>query len=221
MATAVEPAGDRDGVLSRTELRDLGLTRFDVKREVRGGRWTVRGSQAVILHTGPLDTRARWRVALLETGRHAALLVVMAVQQRLTTAGAITRELQNVSRDRRRPLLRTVLTDVQGGAQALGKLDFARLCRAYAAPAPRRQVVRLGPGWAYLDAYWEDCDLVAEIEGVHHGAGQTQVDVALRANALSWVAADGCASRCSACAPARRSSWPRLSQRGARAVAAA
>lgn len=256
-------AADHDGVLSRAQLRELDLTRFDVRREVRAGRWTTHGAQALAVHTGPLDQRGQWRVALIETSRHAALdgvsalqaaglrnftagaihisvprgtrpgrclgvivhetrrrrvgdvigsglrrvrpavatvraalwaatdrqaalLIVMAVQQRLTPADAVAHALRELGRDRRRLLLQQVCADVVNGAQALGELDFAGLCRQHGVPPPNRQVVRHGPrGRAYLDAYWDDCDLVAEIEGVHHGAGETQVEDALRQNTLS------------------------------------
>lgn len=263
IAAAMATAADHDGVLSRGQLRQLGLTRDDVRREVRAGRWTLHGRESVAAYSGPLDHRARWRVALAATSKHAALdgvsallaaglrnytvdgihvsvprgtrpgrhpgvlvhetrrrrdgdvivagiprvrpatavvraalwatsdrqaalLVVMTVQQRLTTPDAISRELRHIRRDRRRRLLNTVLRDVADGAQALGELDFAGLCRLYGVPQPDRQVVRCGPrGRVYLDASWEDCGVVAEIEGVHHGEGGTQVEDALRQNALS------------------------------------
>lgn len=262
-AAAAELARDHDGVLSRTQLRRIGVTRWDIRREARGRRWTVHGEQAVALHTGKLDQRAQWRVALLEIGRHAALdgvtallaaglrnyqeqvihvsvprgsrpgsragvrvhetrrrsdtdvlaaglqrvrpaiaavraalwattdrqaalLIVMAVQQRLTTGAAIADTLRSVRLDRRRVLLNVIIRDVTDGAQALGELDFAALCRERGHPEPSRQVLRKGPrGRHYLDVYWEDFGLVAEIEGIHHGAGETQVDDALRQNALS------------------------------------
>jgi very-short-patch-repair endonuclease len=118
--------------------------------------------------------------------RQAALIVVMAVQQRLTTAQAVQRALGGVRRHRRRPFLGTILRDVVDGAQALGELDFARMCRVRGLPAPTRQVVRRdSQGRAYLDAYWEECRLVVEIEGIHHGAASTQIADALRQNSLS------------------------------------
>lgn len=265
VAAAHDLGQDHDGVLSRGQLRAIGLTRWDVRRETAAGRWRQHGRQAVALHTARLDQRAQWRVALLEVGRQAALdgvtalcaaglknyqeplihvsvpagshpgeragvrvhetrrrvdadvidagirrvrpavaavraalwaksdrqaalLLVMAVQQRLTTGPAIARALQRVRRDRRRALLALVVRDVTDGVQALGELDFAALCRERGLPEPDRQVLRHGPrGRAYLDVYWDAFGLVVEIEGLHHGNAETQIDDALRQNALSTL----------------------------------
>lgn len=260
---AAAAAQDNDGVLSRTQLHDLGVNRWDIRREVRSRRWQVPGRHAVALHTGPLDQRAWWRVAVIEAGRHAALdgvtallaaglrnyseplihvsvprgahpggcpgvrvhetrrradaevvesgirrvrpavaavhaalwaktdrqaalLIVMAVQQRLTTGTAIVNALAKVKRHSRRQLLTLIARDVTDGAQSLGELDFAAMCRAQGLPEPSRQVLRKGPrGRVYLDVYWDHINLVVEIEGIHHGNGETQVEDALRQNALS------------------------------------
>lgn len=267
MAAALRTAEASDGVLSRQHLRHVGLSRWDVRREVRAGRWRLVGRQCVVTYTGALTTRARWRVALLEIGAHsaldgvtaliaaglqhfdcseihlsiprgarpgtmagvrvhetrrrrdadvrttgirrvrpeiaavraalwatsdrqAALLIVMTVQQRIATGPAIAVALRQVRKDRRRALLNAVVRDVTDGAQGLGELDFAALCRTYGIPAPNRQVVRHGlRGRVYLDAYWDDCDLVVEIEGIHHGSGLTQVEDALRQNSLTVAGA--------------------------------
>lgn len=260
---AAAAASDHDGVLSRRQLQQLGVNRWDIRREVRSRRWRRHGRQAVALHTGPLDQRAQWRVAVIEVGRHAALdgvsallaaglrhyseplvhvsvprgahpgrhpgvrvhetrrradadvvgagirrlrpavaavhaalwartdrqaalLIVMAVQQRLTTGAAITNALAKVRRHRRRELLILIARDVTDGAQSLGELDFAAMCRKRGLPEPSRQVLRRGPrGRVYLDVYWDDVGLVVEIEGIHHGSGETQVEDALRQNAMS------------------------------------
>lgn len=79
VAAAAAAAQDNDGVLSRTQLHDLGVNRWDIRREVRSRRWQVPGRHAVALHTGPLDQRAWWRVAVIEAGRHAALDGVTAL----------------------------------------------------------------------------------------------------------------------------------------------
>lgn len=74
--------------------------------------------------------------------RSACGLVIAAVQQRLTKADRLLAQLDEVGRVRHRRLLRTVLRDVAGGAQALSEVDFGRMCQRYGLPAPVRQSVR-------------------------------------------------------------------------------
>jgi hypothetical protein len=75
--------------------------------------------------------------------RSACGLVIAGVQQRLTSPGRLVEELHTVGAVRHRKLLRTVLADVEGGAQALSEVDFGRLCRRHGLPIPMRQSVRL------------------------------------------------------------------------------
>jgi very-short-patch-repair endonuclease len=68
---AAQPYG---GVLSRALLRELGIDRKMVAREVDGERWRSWGHQTVAVHTGPLDARAlAWR-AIWEVGVRIAAL---------------------------------------------------------------------------------------------------------------------------------------------------
>jgi len=78
-AAAAELSQDHDGVLSKAQLRTIGVTRWDVRRETTACRWKQHGTQAVALHTASLEQRAQWRVALLEIGKHAALDGVTAL----------------------------------------------------------------------------------------------------------------------------------------------
>jgi very-short-patch-repair endonuclease len=257
-----ELASRQDGIVSRAQIRDLGLTRFDVRTQVRAGRWQKPSLHTVAMFTGQLNERQHWWVAVLETGcgraaldgatalqaaglqgytgpttiscphgatarqapgvdlrstrwrrtddcvgagiprlrparaavhgalwartdRQAALLVVMSVQQRLTTARRVRHELEQIKRHPRRRWLTTVVDDVVDGARALGELDFARLCRRRGLPEPSRQVPRRGPrGRVYLDVYFDQFRLVVEIDGGHELPGN-QVDDALRQNELA------------------------------------
>jgi hypothetical protein len=117
--------------------------------------------------------------------RQAALLVCMAVQQRLTTPTRLLAAWDGVGRSRRRGLLDAVVRDVCDGAHSLGELDFARLCRAGGLPEPCRQVVvDEGPrGRVYLDVEFPGGRAV-EIDGAQHQSGLAVVDDALRANEL-------------------------------------
>lgn len=73
MAAAEDLAGDQCGVLSRRQLYEMGVTRWQVRAQVDARRWQRTGRQTVSVRTGRLDERAvRW-VAVLETCPLAAL----------------------------------------------------------------------------------------------------------------------------------------------------
>ncbi len=258
---AQEPAGAQSGVVSRRQLYDLGVTRGEVRANVRARRWQRVGSQSLCLHTGPLDhdatawavvfeagprgfldgesaliaagltgyeansirvsvprgqqvrriaggtirqtrrwsaddrhqgsgvPRARNEVAAVRAAlwarsdRQAALLLTMAVQQRLVEAEGLAVELQRVRRDKRRIYIGTVLLDLVGGARSLAELDFAQECRRRGFPEPSRQVVRKGrDGRYYLDVSWEEWGVVVEIDGIQHNLAEQVVPDALRHN---------------------------------------
>ncbi len=259
---AVEAAAEgQGGVLSRRQLARLGVDRDAVAREVRGGRWAVRGEATLAVHRGPLPEEAwRWRavwevghrVAILDgvssllaaglTGfeeptvhvsvtrnsrcgavdgvrihrvtrlgeerhahgslprtapavaavrgaawavsdRQAALVLAMTVQQRLATGPQLLAAVKGVRTRGRRPFIRQVVCDIAAGAQSLGELDFAVLCRRRGMPEPERQVVRRGPrGRIYLDVRWAASRLVVEIDGSGHRMGLALTADNLRQN---------------------------------------
>lgn len=122
---------------------------------------------------------ATWAVS----DRQAALLLVMAVQQRLTTGERLIEASIRVRRRARRALIHRLATDIADGAQSLGELDFGALCRRWGLPEPTRQVIRRGPrGRVYLDAAWEDRGWVVEIDGAHHFWGLNPMDDSFRQN---------------------------------------
>lgn len=102
------------------------------------------------------------------TDRQGALILLMAVQQRLVSPEQL-REAATVTRGRRRrAFVRDVIRDITMGVQAIGELDFARLCRERGLPEPVRQQVRQAKnGRVYLDVRFR-CGLVCEIDGVQH-----------------------------------------------------
>lgn len=103
------------------------------------------------------------------TDREAALMLCAPDQQRLTCADDVFVVLDRIRRDRRRPLLRAILTDVAGGSHSLGELDLLRLCRERGLPAPDQQQVLRRPGGSYyLDTRWSQRGVVAEVDGVGH-----------------------------------------------------
>ena len=256
MAAAL--AAEQDGVVQRSQLRELGVTRHHIRNEVAAGRWAVVGHQTVVIPSSALSLRAVLRSAVWESGRdaaldgvaallaigmtgfttgvidvsvphritglnvdgvrhrrrrtmppvidgplrrvhpafavihaaawavtdrQAALIMTIAVQQRLVSTEHLAQAWTRIGRTRRRPLLAAIIRDVSAGAESLGELDFAALCRRYGLPEPDRQVVRTTPqGRIYLDVCWSAIGLVVEIDGGHHGLALNPVDDALRQN---------------------------------------
>lgn len=65
-------AHEQDGVLSRKQLRSLGIDARMIRREVAAERWRVHGRQTVAVHTSDLGEEARrWR-AVWEVGERIA-----------------------------------------------------------------------------------------------------------------------------------------------------
>ncbi|MFV0462235.1 MAG: hypothetical protein ACK5MP_03405 [Nostocoides sp.] len=125
---------------------------------------------------------ARWA----HSDRQAALLLLLPVQQRLTTGHAVRAAAIDHPGRTRRALIRTLIDDICDGAHSLGELDFARLCRRRGLPPPERQVVcRTAAGRIYLDVRWARQSLVVEIDGAGHRAGLALTDDNLRANAVT------------------------------------
>jgi very-short-patch-repair endonuclease len=249
-------------VISRRQLYGLGVTRWQVRAQVRAGRWQRLGDQSVCVHTGPLSQGARhWAAvfqggpraqldgasALIESGlarfevdrvrvsvprgakvrrnrtcdirqtrrwsaadlvpsgvprtrpevaavraglwarsdRQAALVVTMAVQQGITTAEDIGRQLIRIRRDRRRLLLHALVNDLLDGARSLGELEIGDELARRGLPRPDRQVLRKDRrGRYFLDLYWPRWKLVVEVDGIHHTWAESVVGDALRQNAL-------------------------------------
>lgn len=262
---ALRVAAEQEGVISRRQLAQLGVTRWQIRADIRAGRWRAVGRQSVVTHTGPLPQPARHWVAVFEAGprafldgptallaaglsgfdaptirvsvprgarvhrrlpgvdvrqtrrwaaddvvpggglprarvevaavraalwarsdKQAALLLTMAVQQRLTTAERLAEESLRIRRDKRRSLVHEVLLDLLGGVRSLGELDVIRECRRRGIPEPSKQVLRKGRnGRYYLDLVWEQWGLVVEVDGIQHAWANQVVGDALRQNDLS------------------------------------
>ena len=124
---------------------------------------------------------AHWAVS----DRQAALVMVMPVQQRLITGRQLVDTVAAIRGRNRRAFIRDVAGDISAGAQSLGELDFAKLCRARGLPEPTRHAVRtLHGGRAYLDVFWDDIGLVVEIDGSQHQWGLAATADQFRQNAL-------------------------------------
>ncbi|GAA4878887.1 hypothetical protein [Serinicoccus chungangensis] len=118
--------------------------------------------------------------------RAATTLVAMTVQQRLVAPSAVLQRWSETARSRRRAVLDLVIRDVCDGAHSLNELDVVRACRARGLPEPSRQQVRsTSTGTVYLDLFWDDYAVHAEVQGAHHLWGLTGVDDAVRGNAVA------------------------------------
>lgn len=153
-------------------------------------RQTRRWSAGDLVPVGVPRTRsevAAVRGALwARSDKQAALLLTMAVQQRIASADRIGRELLRIKKAPRLAFLRLVVGDLLDGAHSLAELDFAAECRRRGLPEPNRQVVKQGPnGTYYLDVYWEEWGVAVEIDGIHHAWAPQVVPDALRHNEVT------------------------------------
>ncbi|QIM20477.1 hypothetical protein G7075_03865 [Phycicoccus sp. HDW14] len=125
---------------------------------------------------------AGWAVS----DRQAALVLAMAVQQRLVSGQDLLTATRTIRTRGRHPFIRQVVRDIADGAHSLGELDFAAMCRRHGIPEPDRQVVRRGPyGRVYLDVRWDAAGLVVEIDGSGHRMGLAVTSDNLRQNAVT------------------------------------
>jgi very-short-patch-repair endonuclease len=129
--------------------------------------------------------------AWAKSDNEARLVLVAACQQRRVAPDDIARVLGVLGKVRRRRLMRMTVADVEGGAGALAEIDFVRLCHRFRLPLPDQQVRRSDADGRtrYLDAYWEQWHLHAEVDGAHHmDAAHWEADM-LRQNQV-WIAGD-------------------------------
>jgi very-short-patch-repair endonuclease len=73
LAKALALAGAQGGVISLAQLRELGVSRGQLRAHVRACRWQRVHSQVVAIHTGPLSQEGTWWAAVLEGGPQAHL----------------------------------------------------------------------------------------------------------------------------------------------------
>src|SRR6476660_1438168 len=71
---ARELAERQGGVVSRRQLRSLGITHDHIRNEVVAQRWAAVGRQAVAVHRGPLPIEARAWSAVWDVGERIAAL---------------------------------------------------------------------------------------------------------------------------------------------------
>jgi len=106
----------------------------------------------------------------MRTDNGTRAILAAGVQQRLVSPENLAAELTRRRGLPRQALIRSTVADIAGGAQALSELDFCRLTRRYRLPEPTRQVLRRDSAGRtrWLDAYWEQAHVVAEVDGLWH-----------------------------------------------------
>lgn len=107
----------------------------------------------------------------MATERGAQAILAAGVQQTLTRASDLIRQVERNERRPRRRVMKTTLADVEGGSQALSELDFmTNVVRGFGLPVPARQVPRRDSNGKqrWLDVYYEEIRLVIEIDGAGH-----------------------------------------------------
>jgi very-short-patch-repair endonuclease len=70
---AAELAAEQGGVASRRQLYSIGLTRWEIRSQVRAGRWQLVGDQSVQLHNGELSELGHLWAAVFQGGPRACL----------------------------------------------------------------------------------------------------------------------------------------------------
>ena len=73
------------GLLSHRQLRELGVSRGEIRNHVRVGRWAARSGEVVSTTTGPLSPEQALWLGVLHVGSSA---MVGALQRRPVPAGS-------------------------------------------------------------------------------------------------------------------------------------
>lgn len=122
--------------------------------------------------------------------RAAEGILAASVQQRLTTASALTEWVDRLSPLAQAARFRRVLREIDGGAQSTAELDVRQMCRTFGLAAPRRQVQRRDAHGRlrYTDCEWLLADgrlLVLEVDGAFHMTVEQWEDDIVRQRALT------------------------------------
>src|SRR5688572_9278473 len=77
-----ELADTQAGLLSHRQLRELGVSRGEIRNHVRVGRWAVRSSEVVSTTTGPLSPEQALWLGVLHGGPTAMVGALSAATER-------------------------------------------------------------------------------------------------------------------------------------------
>jgi very-short-patch-repair endonuclease len=115
-------------------------------------------------------------------------VLAAGVQQWRVRVQDLRATLDRMTRVRRRRLMYEILSDVEGGAQALSELDFTRqVIRRFRLPEPSRQVGRRDSRGRqrWIDVLFDEWKVAVEIDGAQHITPLEQWDDMERDNDLS------------------------------------
>jgi hypothetical protein len=116
--------------------------------------------------------------------RVACALMAAAVQQGIVPTSALRHELAVAGAVRHGRILRSIIADIEGGADSLSEIDFFKLARKAGLPPPIRQSIRVDSAGRrrYIDADFGT--FVVEVDGGLHLHAQNYWDDARRQNEL-------------------------------------
>jgi hypothetical protein len=124
-----------------------------------------------------------------DSPRACAGILAAVVQQRLSTPSQLLAALDKSGPIRHRPLMRHILEDISGGAEALSEIDMGRLCRREGLRVTARQAVRHDAEGRrrYLDGIITGPDgkqVAFEVDGAVHLTVRSYWDDMHRSNEL-------------------------------------
>jgi very-short-patch-repair endonuclease len=104
------------------------------------------------------------------TDLKAQAIIASSVQQGLVAPQSLDAVVQRLVKVPRRRLIGETIKDVAGGSLSEYEVAFLRMCRRFHFPLPSRQVRRKDASgrWRYMDAEFDDYQLIAEIDGQQH-----------------------------------------------------
>ncbi len=145
-----------------------GVVVHESRRLFDSRRRKYQGLPCVDVASSTIDAAAwqRWP-------RFAVTLLTASVQQRLCAPDELDAALALAGRVRHKRYMRLALADIRGGAESLGEIDVAALCRRFQLMPPSRQRIRRDPGGRrrYLDCEWDLPDgrvVILEVDGAQH-----------------------------------------------------
>lgn len=129
------------------------------------------------VHPNLVPRRTRMARSLIDaaswmpTDRGAMAVLAAGIQQGRTRTGDLRDVLSRLTTAPRRTVMYEIVTDIEGGAQALSELDFTRkVIKPFGLPEPSRQAGRRDSRGRqrWIDVMWDKAKVIVEIDGAQH-----------------------------------------------------